>query len=193
MPSRPLHDHGTRHQAVIRSQIEEDRASKAEIMSSLRSHCQDISNIIESLQIHEVRSKAKEFEDLILGFKITLPVLPLRTKTTRARLPAAQAKMKRKGKKQKGRASKAKEASAPPKMIKQAASARAGSAAHPISIGSSSCSNRSSDDGDESDSSTNDSQSDIGEYGFRHGADVGDQYGFSENDSYDSDYDYREM
>ena len=109
------------------------------------------------------------------------------------RLPAAEAKMKRKGKKQKGRASKAKEASAPPKMIKQAASARAGSAARPISIGSSSCSNRSSDDGDESDSSTNDSQSDIGEYGFRHGADVGDQYAFSENDSYDSDYDYREM
>jgi hypothetical protein len=60
--------HGTRHQGDLKRQLDEDRASKAHIMSSVRSHFQDVVNIIESLSLDDVRSTAKIFEDVIYDF-----------------------------------------------------------------------------------------------------------------------------
>jgi hypothetical protein len=118
----------------------------------------------ESMQLDDVRTKAAEFETVILNFRKTLPVLPLRAPTTRARLPAAQAAMKRRGKFSTA-AKKTKEGAAPRSMQHRASSARAASG---------------------SSSSNSADVSDACEYGFHYG----NSYGSSETDDFTSDDQY---
>jgi hypothetical protein len=177
----PTHNHATRHQRDMSTAREEERATKSQIIGSLRSRIQDVINIIESLQLEDVKVKAANFESVIFDFKQTLPMLPIRASTTRARRPAAEARNRRNNplKRQK-----AKEAAAPKQLRNSAAFQRGGSAAgtskaQPITFTSSGT----SDQNDSHPDSDSDSASSIGDYGFRYGPEHGDQYGFNDNDS----------
>ena len=116
----------TRHQRDMSTAREEERATKSQIIGSLRSRIQDVINIIESLQLEDVKVKAANFESVIFDFKQTLPMLPIRASTTRSRRPAAEARNRRNNplKRQK-----AKEAAAPKQLRNSAAFQRGGSAA----------------------------------------------------------------
>ena len=186
--SKRAHGHATRHQQNASSKRDAERVSKSQILASLRSHVQDVVNVIESMQLDDVRTKVAEFETVILDFKKTLPMLPLRAQTTRARLPAAQAAMKRRGK-SKGQKKKAKEAAAPPTMQRKAASAHAasGSAQQPIRLTSSGSNSSHSDSESAAESAAESDDSSVGAYGFRYGPERDDQYGFSEDDIYSSE------
>jgi hypothetical protein len=189
--SKRVHGHATRHQQEQSSKRDAERVSKSEILASLRSHIQDVVNVIESMHLDDVKTKATEFETVILDFRKRLPVLPLRAQTTRARLPAAQAAMKRRAKYSKKK-SKAKEAAAPRPMQRRAKSARtaSGSAEQPIHL-TTSGSNSSHSDGESAAVSSAESESafsDVCDYGFRHyGSEHGDQYGFSDTEGSSSD------
>ena len=189
--SKRVHGHATRHQQAESSKRDVERESKSQILAGLRSHIQDVVNVIESMQLDDVKTKAAEFDTLILDFRKTLPMLPLRALTTRARLPAAQAAMK-KGKKRGGKASKArtkaKEAAAPRQMQRRAKSARAASglAHEPISLpthGSSSSHSDSEPDAVSSGAESESDGSDVCQYGFRYTSD----YGSSDNDDCSSE------
>jgi hypothetical protein len=191
--SKGVHGHATRHQQEQSSKRDAERVSKSEILASLRSRIQDVVNVIESMQLDDVKTKAAEFETVILDFRKTLPMLPLRTSTTRARLPAAQAAMKRRGKsKGKGlKKKKAKEAAAPRPMQRGAKSARtstaSGSAEQPIHCSSSSHCSSLSDSGSSAESGAESDFSDVCRYGFRYGPERDDQYGFSDTEGSSSD------
>jgi hypothetical protein len=180
--SKRVHRHATRHQQEESTKRDAERVSKSQILASLRSHIQDVVNVIESMKLDDVRTKAAEFETVILDFRKTLPVLPLRASTTRARLPAAQAAMKRRGKGSKA-AKKMKEGAAPRSMQHRASSARAasGSAQQTFSLSTTSGSSSS-----HSDNASDADASDACEYGFRYGSD----YGSSETDDFTSDDQY---
>jgi hypothetical protein len=177
--SKRVHRHATRHQQEESTKRDAERVSKSQILASLRSHIQDVVNVIESMKLDDVRTKAAEFETVILDFRKTLPVLPLRASTTRARLPAAQAAMKRRGKGSKA-AKKMKEGAAPRSMQHRASSARAasGSAQQTFSLSTTSGSSSS-----HSDNASDADASDACEYGFRYGSD----YGSSETEDFTSD------
>ena len=180
--SKRAHGHATRHQQEESSKRDAERVSKSEIIASLRSHIQDVVNVIESMQLDDVKTKAAEFETVVLDFRKTLPMLPLRASTTRARLPGAQAAMKRRGKSSKGK-NKAKEAAAPRPMQRRAASARAasGSPEQPIHLTTSGSSSSHSD----SESAAASDASDVCEYGFRHyGSEDSDTDGSSSDDEF---------
>ena len=191
--SKGVHGHATRHQQEQSSKRDAERVSKSEILASLRSRIQDVVNVIESMQLDDVKTKAAEFETVVLDFRKTLPMLPLRTSTTRARLPAAQAAMKRRGKsKGKGlKKKKAKEAAAPRPMQRGAKSARtstaSGSAEQPIHCSSSSHCSSLSDSGSSAESGAESDLSDVCRYGFRYGPERDDQYGFSDTEGSSSD------
>jgi len=183
--SKRGHGHATRHQQDASSKRDAERVSKSQILASLRSHIQDVVNVIESMQLEDVRSKAAEFENVILDFRKTLPMLPLRTQTTRARLPAAQAAMKKRRDQSK---KKAKEAAAPRPMQRRAASVHvaSGSAEQPIHIATSG-SNSHSDSESVAESAAESDASDVCEYGFHYGPERDDQYGFSDIDGSSSE------
>ena len=184
------HEHGTRHQNEVSQLRDEQRVTKSEIIGSLRGRIQEVVNIIESLDLDLLRSKATQFENVILDFKQTLPMLPMRVSTTRARLPAAQSQMKRRGRPGKlNIQKKAKEASLPQRKQKSGAVARGdGSSKQPITFTSSGTTDQSDDASDNG--SAVSSTSDVCEYGFRYVSDDNDQYGFSDSGNASSDNSY---
>ena len=166
--------------------------TKSEIIGSLRGRIQEVVNIIESLDLDLLRNKAAQFETVILDFKQTLPMLPMRVSTTRARLPAAQSQMKRRGRPGKlNIQKKAKEASLPQRKQKSGAVARGdGSSKQPITFASSTSGTSDQSDDASANGSAESSTSDVCEYGFRYGSDDNDQYGFSDSDNASSDNSY---
>jgi hypothetical protein len=193
--SKRVHGHATRHQQDASAKRDAERVSKSQTLASLRSHIQDVVNIIESMQLNDVKTKAAEFETVILEFKKTLPMLPLRAPTTRSRLPAAQAAaMKRRGKSSKKNKNskgtkKAKEAAAPKSMQRRSASAHAasGSAEQRIIISSSGSNSSHADSESAAESDAESDVSDVDKYGFRYGPEPDDQYGFSDTDGSSSE------
>ena len=193
--SKRVHGHATRHQQEESTKRDAERVSKSQILASLRWHIQDVVNVIESMKLDDVRTKAAEFETVILDFRKTLPVLPLRASTTRARLPAAQAAaMKRRGKSSKKKKNstgtkKAKEAAAPKSMQRRSASAHAasGSAEQKIIISSSGSNSSLADSESAAESDAESDVSDVDKYGFRYGPEPDDQYGFSDTDGSSSE------
>jgi hypothetical protein len=184
----PTHNHATRNQRDMSTTRDEERATKSQIIGSLRSRIQDVINIIESLQLEDVKVKAANFESVILDFKQTLPMLPIRESTTRARRPDAEARSRGNPRKRQT----AKEAAAAPKQMRKSVAFQRGvSAAHtsdqhdsrgscaaqPITLTSSGTSDQHDSHPD------SDSASSIGDYGFRYGPEHDDQYGFNDNDS----------
>ena len=116
-------------------------------------------------------------------------MLPLRASTTRARLPAAQAALKRRGNKSSKVKKKAKEAAAPKSMQRRSASARAasGSAEQPIHIATSGSNSSHADSESAAESDAESDVSDVDKYGFRYGPEPDDQYGFSDTDGSSSE------